>query len=54
MIKPGIIGIQVEIMKEAPKELLLEKGLEGKEFKYEEEIEKKEETSGNEVEGKVE
>jgi len=45
MIKPGIVGVKVEIMKEAPKELLFEKGLEGKEFKAGEEIEKKEEGS---------
>ncbi len=52
MIKPGIVGIQVKIMKEAPTELLLEKGLESKEFKYQEEIEKKEEISKNETEEK--
>ncbi|RLI98912.1 MAG: 30S ribosomal protein S3 [Candidatus Aenigmatarchaeota archaeon] len=45
MIKPGVVGVQVEIMREMPKELLWEKGLEGKEFKSGEEIEKQEEVS---------
>ncbi|MEM5882918.1 MAG: 30S ribosomal protein S3 [Candidatus Aenigmatarchaeota archaeon] len=46
MIKPGIVGIRVHIMKEAPKELEFEKGIrKEKEFKPGEEIEKKEENS---------
>jgi small subunit ribosomal protein S3 len=47
-IKPGIIGIQVKIMKELPKEFVFEKSLGEKEFISEKEKEKKEE---KEVEG---
>jgi small subunit ribosomal protein S3 len=42
-IKPGIIGIQVKIMKEMPKEFVFEKSLDKKEFISEKEKEKKEE-----------
>jgi len=42
-IKPGIIGIQVKIMKELPKEFVFEKNLGEKEFISEKEKEKKEE-----------
>jgi small subunit ribosomal protein S3 len=42
-IKPGIIGIQVKIMKELPKEFVFEKSLGEKEFISEKEKEKKEE-----------
>ena len=47
-IKPGIIGIQVKIMKELPKEFVFEKSLGEKGFISEKEKEKKEE---KEVEG---
>jgi small subunit ribosomal protein S3 len=47
-IRPGIIGIQVKIMKELPKEFDFEKSLGEKEFIPEKEKEKKEE---KEVEG---
>jgi len=40
MIKPGIVGIEVRIMKKAPPELMVEKGVE-KEFKSEKESEEK-------------
>jgi len=42
-IKPGIIGIQVRIMKEMAKEVAFKEESEEKGFKYEKEIEKKEE-----------
>ena len=40
LIKPGIVGIEVRIMKKAPPELMVEKGME-KEFKSEKESEEK-------------
>jgi small subunit ribosomal protein S3 len=50
MIKPGIVGVQVHIMKEAPKEFEFEKGIKKeKEFKPESEIEKKEESGEKEL-----
>jgi len=42
-IKPGIVGVQVKIMKELPKEFVFEKNLGKKEFISEKENEKKEE-----------
>jgi len=42
-IKPGIVGIQVKIMKEMPKEFVFEKSMEEKEFIVEKEKEKEEE-----------
>ena len=42
-IKPGIVGVQVKIMKELPKEFVFEKSLEKKEFISEKEKEKEEE-----------
>ncbi|HKZ45627.1 MAG TPA: 30S ribosomal protein S3 [archaeon] len=43
IIKPGMIGIQVRIMKEMAKEVTFKEGEQEKEFKYEKEIEKQEE-----------
>ncbi|MEM5829625.1 MAG: 30S ribosomal protein S3 [Candidatus Aenigmatarchaeota archaeon] len=42
-IKPGIVGIEVKIMKKMPKEFVFEKGGEEKEFIVEKEKERKEE-----------
>lgn len=40
MLKPGVVGIKVKIMKEAPKEFIVEKGIEKQEVLAEEKIEK--------------